>query len=55
MAVDKIIEEELWSAKRKPGTRLTDRAYVVLMEPNTGEILTMSGKNWLEIVRRGER
>ncbi len=43
-AVDQIIEEELWAAKKSPGTRLTDRAYVVLMEPRTGEILAMSGK-----------
>lgn len=44
MAVDKIIEEELWAAKKSPGTSLTDRAYVVLMDPHTGEILAMSGK-----------
>ncbi|MDQ1146403.1 cell division protein FtsI/penicillin-binding protein 2 [Bacillus sp. SORGH_AS 510] len=44
MAVDKIIEEELWAAKKSPGTALTDRAYVVLMDPHTGEILAMSGK-----------
>ncbi|WP_462409680.1 peptidoglycan D,D-transpeptidase FtsI family protein [Neobacillus sp. Marseille-QA0830] len=43
-AVDKIIEEELWAVKRLPGTALTDRAYAVLMEPDTGEILAMSGK-----------
>ncbi|MFJ7727680.1 peptidoglycan D,D-transpeptidase FtsI family protein [Neobacillus sp. NPDC097160] len=44
MTVDKIIEEELWAAKQSPGTSLTDRAYVVLMDPWTGEVLTMSGK-----------
>ncbi len=44
MAVEKIIEEELWAAKKFPGTRLTDRAYVVLMDPNTGDVLTMAGK-----------
>ncbi|MFZ7943497.1 peptidoglycan D,D-transpeptidase FtsI family protein [Neobacillus sp. 19] len=44
MAVDKILEEELWAAKKLPGTTLTDRAYVVLMDPRTGEVLTMSGK-----------
>ncbi|MFL6517791.1 MAG: peptidoglycan D,D-transpeptidase FtsI family protein [Bacillus sp. (in: firmicutes)] len=42
--VDRIIEEELWAAKRYPGTHLTDRAYVVLMNPKTGEVLAMSGK-----------
>ncbi|MGG3470698.1 penicillin-binding protein 2 [Neobacillus pocheonensis] len=44
MAVDKIIEEELWAAKQWPGTSLTDRAYVVLMDPRNGEVLAMSGK-----------
>ncbi|WHY79651.1 penicillin-binding protein 2 [Neobacillus sp. WH10] len=44
MAIDKILEEELWAAKTSPGTGLTDRAYVVLMDPWTGEVLTMSGK-----------
>ena len=44
MATDKILEEELWAAKTSPGTSLTDRAYVVLMDPWTGEVLTMSGK-----------
>ncbi len=44
MAVEKIIEEELLTAKKLPGTKLLDRAYVVLMDPHTGEILTMAGK-----------
>jgi penicillin-binding protein A len=44
MKVDRIIEEELWAAKRYPGTFFTDRAYVVLMNPKTGEVLAMSGK-----------
>ncbi|MEH7118191.1 penicillin-binding protein 2 [Neobacillus vireti] len=51
MAVDKIIEEELWAAKKWPGTRLTDRAYVVLMDPHTGDVLAMSGK---KIVRNSK-
>lgn len=44
MEIDKIVEEELWVTKQSPGTKLTDRAYVVLMDPRTGEVLTMSGK-----------
>ncbi|WP_312470253.1 penicillin-binding protein 2 [Neobacillus sp.] len=51
MAIDKIVEEELWTAKKSPGTNLTDRAYVVLMDPRTGEVLTMSGK---KIVKNNE-
>ncbi|WHX38734.1 penicillin-binding protein 2 [Mesobacillus sp. AQ2] len=44
VAVEDIIEKELWAAKRSPGTGLLDSAYVVLMDPNTGEVLTMAGK-----------
>ncbi|WP_246861090.1 penicillin-binding protein 2 [Bacillus sp. REN3] len=44
LAVEKIIEEELRNAKRQPGTRLLDRAFVVMMDPKTGEILTLAGK-----------
>ncbi len=42
--VDKIIEEEMWSAKSKPNTALMDRAFVVVMNPHTGEILSLAGK-----------
>ncbi|WP_057765026.1 peptidoglycan D,D-transpeptidase FtsI family protein [Cytobacillus praedii] len=53
-AVDKIVEEELKAAKSKSGTALLDRSYVVLMDPRTGEILSMAGKR---IVKKenGER
>ncbi|MBY0122378.1 penicillin-binding protein 2 [Bacillus sp. S/N-304-OC-R1] len=44
VAVEKIIEEELKASKAKANTNLLDRAYVVLMDPHTGEILTMAGK-----------
>jgi cell division protein FtsI/penicillin-binding protein 2 len=43
-SVEKILAEELWKAKAFPGTSLLDRAYVVLMDPHTGEVLTMAGK-----------
>jgi len=42
--VEKIIEEEMWSAKQKPGTGLLDRAFVVVMNPHTGEVLSLAGK-----------
>ncbi|ULT59904.1 penicillin-binding protein 2 [Neobacillus drentensis] len=42
--VEKIIEEEMWSAKSKPNTGVMDRAFVVVTNPNTGEILSMAGK-----------
>ncbi|WP_257391905.1 peptidoglycan D,D-transpeptidase FtsI family protein [Mesobacillus jeotgali] len=51
LAVEKIIEEELSKAKQTPRTGLLDRAFVVLMDPNTGEILTLAGK---QIVRDEE-
>ena len=44
LAVEKVIEEELRAAKTFPGTNLLDRAYVVLMDPNTGEIKSLAGK-----------
>ncbi|WP_251030167.1 penicillin-binding protein 2 [Bacillus sp. ISL-35] len=51
LAVDKIIEEELLKAKQTSRTGLLDRAFVVLMDPNTGEVLTLAGK---QIVRDEE-
>lgn len=42
--VEKIMEEELMKAIRKPHTETLDTAFVVAMEPNTGYILAMSGK-----------
>ncbi len=45
-AVDKIIEEELRRAKGRAGTAMLDRAFVVLMDPFTGEVLTLSGKQY---------
>lgn len=44
LQVEKIIEEELWKAKQNSNSALLDRAFVVLMNPYTGEILSMAGK-----------
>ncbi|MEK4028803.1 MULTISPECIES: penicillin-binding protein 2 [Bacillaceae] len=46
VAVDKIIEEELGKAKRQGGHPLLDRVFVTVMDPNTGEILALSGKKY---------
>jgi cell division protein FtsI/penicillin-binding protein 2 len=54
MAVEKIIEEEMWAAKKSPGTALLDRAYVVLMDPQTGEVLTMAGKRIERNIQTGQ-
>lgn len=47
LAVEKIIEEELIAAKRQPRTGLLDRAFVVLLDPHTGEVLSMAGKQYV--------
>lgn len=44
LAVEKILEEELQNAKRSGNTGFLDRAFAVMMDPNTGEVLTMAGK-----------
>ncbi|QIW80666.1 penicillin-binding protein 2A [Bacillus tequilensis] len=43
-SVEKIIEKKLKAAKAKPSTELLDRAFVVMMDPRNGEVLTMAGK-----------
>ncbi len=45
--VEKIVEEELKKAKGAPGNNLLDRAFAVMMDPKTGEILAMTGKQYL--------
>lgn len=42
--VEQIIEEELIRAKKTAGNYLMDRAFVVMMNPKTGEILSLAGK-----------
>ncbi|MEK4908247.1 peptidoglycan D,D-transpeptidase FtsI family protein [Niallia sp. FSL M8-0099] len=45
LEVEKIIEEELKKTKYGyAGTQYLDRAFVVLIDPHTGEVLTMAGK-----------
>jgi penicillin-binding protein A len=54
LAVEKIIEEELWGLKKTPNTSLLDRAYVVLMDPNNGAVLTMAGKRIVKNPETGQ-
>ncbi|WP_396652957.1 peptidoglycan D,D-transpeptidase FtsI family protein [Metabacillus arenae] len=42
--VEAIITDELLAAKKKSGTQLLDRAFVVMMNPQNGELLSMAGK-----------
>lgn len=41
---EKIVEEQLLSLKSMGSSYLLDRAFLVMMDPNTGEILSMVGK-----------
>lgn len=52
--VEKIIEEELLAAKSQAGAHLLDRAYVVLMDPNTGEIKSLAGKRLVKNEETGK-
>lgn len=42
--LEKIVEQHLLSAKATGASSLLDRAFLVMMNPNTGEILSMVGK-----------
>lgn len=43
-AVEEILIEEITKAKSEPNTELYNRSFVVISNPNTGEILAMAGK-----------
>ncbi|MFC9596305.1 peptidoglycan D,D-transpeptidase FtsI family protein [Peribacillus butanolivorans] len=51
--VEDIIERELRRTKARGNTYLLDRAFVVLMDPNTGEVLTMAGKQYARNSKTG--
>ncbi|MGM9930123.1 peptidoglycan D,D-transpeptidase FtsI family protein [Pradoshia sp.] len=44
--VETIIENELKANKGSGNTKFLDRAFVVAMDPNTGEILALAGKRY---------
>ncbi len=46
-AVENILKEEIALAKTTPNTEFYNRSFVVVQDPNTGEILAMSGKQLL--------
>ncbi|WP_400242407.1 peptidoglycan D,D-transpeptidase FtsI family protein [Niallia sp. JL1B1071] len=54
LEVEKVIEEELKTAKTFAGTKLLDRAYVVMMNPNTGDVLSMAGKRLVRNEKTGK-
>ncbi|HAX72418.1 MAG TPA: penicillin-binding protein 2 [Firmicutes bacterium] len=43
-SVDEIVSEALLSAKSLPGAEYMREAYIVMLDPNTGEVLSLSGK-----------
>lgn len=44
LEVEKIVEKNLLEAKKKPATKYLDRAFIVMMDPKTGDVLSMVGK-----------
>ncbi|MFE8064988.1 peptidoglycan D,D-transpeptidase FtsI family protein [Priestia aryabhattai] len=45
-AIEEQITQQLLEKKQMNGTRFLDRAFVIMMDPQTGEILTMAGKKY---------
>ncbi|WP_407408675.1 peptidoglycan D,D-transpeptidase FtsI family protein [Peribacillus sp.] len=54
LAAEEILEKELLAKKRGGANRYLDRAFVVLMDPNTGEVLTMAGKQYVVDKKTGK-
>ncbi len=53
--IEKIVEEELSKYVGTPGSPYLDRAFVVMMDPNTGDILAMVGKQYVKNAETGKR
>ncbi|MFB1080661.1 penicillin-binding transpeptidase domain-containing protein [Jeotgalibacillus sp. JSM ZJ347] len=47
-ALEKVVEDELRRLKQDYGRNLMDRLFLVMMDPNTGELLAMAGKQYIE-------
>ncbi|MGE7764509.1 peptidoglycan D,D-transpeptidase FtsI family protein [Peribacillus sp. NPDC096540] len=54
LATEEIIEKQLIAKKKMGNTKFLDRAFVVMMDPNTGEILTMAGKKYEKDPKTGK-
>ena len=46
--IEKILEEEVLNGKKYPNTKYYNRSFVIISDPNTGEILAMAGKQVVE-------
>ena len=47
-AIEEILTEEVLSAKKDKNTKYYDHSFVIISDPNTGEILAMAGKQVTE-------
>lgn len=47
-AVEEILTEEVLKAKSEANTKFYNRSFVIITDPNTGEILAMAGKQAVE-------
>ncbi|WP_421385493.1 peptidoglycan D,D-transpeptidase FtsI family protein [Bacillus salacetis] len=52
--VEKIVTEELLKNVHNPQSSHLDRAFVVMMDPNTGEVLAMVGKKYAKSSETGK-
>lgn len=46
--IEKILEEEVIKGKSYPNTKYYNRSFVIINDPNTGEILAMAGKQVID-------
>ena len=46
--LEKVLSEEVLNAKNENGTKYYDHSFAIIADPNTGEILAMSGKKVIE-------
>lgn len=51
--IDEVVQKELLKAKQTPNGKYADRAFVTMMNPKTGEILAMSGKQIIKNKKTG--
>lgn len=50
--IEQILEEEILYTKKQPNTKYYNHSFVIIEDPNTGEILAMSGKQ--AVLKNGE-
>lgn len=53
--LEKIVEENLLKSKAMSGSQFLDRAFLVMMDPNTGEVLSMVGKKLVKDKETGQQ